>query len=95
MGRVVLRPHAESGLRKIWLDIAVDNERAADRLYWRIMNKISLAADQPLMGSPRPELSPNARLLVEGRYVILYEPMNDGIDVISIVPGMRDPENWL
>jgi toxin ParE1/3/4 len=95
MGRYTLSPHAEAGLRKIWRDIAIENEPAADRLYWRIMGKIELAAGQPLMGSPRPELSPTARLLIEGRYVVIYEPDAEGIAVIAIVHGMRDVENWL
>jgi toxin ParE1/3/4 len=47
------------------------------------------------MGSPRPELSPTARLLIEGRYVMIYEPSPNGILVIAIVHGMRNPESWL
>jgi toxin ParE1/3/4 len=95
MGRFVLSPNAEAGLRKIWQDIAADNEPAADRLFWRIMDKIELATGQPFMGAPRPELSPTARLLIEGRYVIVYEPDLLGIQVIAIVHGMRDIDNWL
>lgn len=47
------------------------------------------------MGSPRPELSKTARLLVEGRYLIVYEPMSYGIFVVTVVHGARDLENWL
>ena len=93
--KYTFRPHAEDGLRLIWRTIAIHNEPAADRLYWRILSKIELAVDQPLMGAPRPELSASARLLIEGRYMIVYEPMDYGIDVIAIVHGMRDPSTWL
>jgi toxin ParE1/3/4 len=47
------------------------------------------------MGAARPELSATARILVEGRYVIIYEPMPYGVLAVAIVHGMRDPERWL
>ncbi len=47
------------------------------------------------MGSGRPELSPTARILIEGRYVVIYEPMTYGIFVVAVVYGPRDVENWL
>ena len=49
----------------------------------------------PLTGSPRPSLSARCRLLVEGNYVILYEPEDYGIRAIAIVSGLRDPAHWL
>jgi toxin ParE1/3/4 len=47
------------------------------------------------MGVARPELSSTARILVEGRYIIIYEPMPFGVLVIAVVHGMRNPRNWL
>lgn len=47
------------------------------------------------MGSRRPELSPTARILIEGRYVVIYESMTYGIFVVGVVYGPRDVENWL
>ncbi|HEY0121624.1 MAG TPA: type II toxin-antitoxin system RelE/ParE family toxin [Rhizobium sp.] len=95
MAKYILSPKAEEDLREIWRAIAPDNERAADALLTRIMDKAKLAAEQPLMGSPRPELSPTARILIEGRYIVIYEPMPDGIFVVAVVYGPRDVENWL
>jgi plasmid stabilization system protein ParE len=46
------------------------------------------------MGLARPELSPTARSLVEGRYILIYEPKDYGIFVAAIVHGTRDQENW-
>jgi len=59
------------------------------------MKKARLAADNPRMGAARPELSPTARILIEGRYIAIYEPQPDGVLVVAIVHGMRDPESWL
>ena len=95
MAKYVLSPKAEEDLRQIWRSIAPDKERAADARLTRILNKAELAAGQPLMGSSRPELSPTARILIEGRYVAIYEPMPYGIFVVAVVYGPRDVENWL
>ncbi|ESW65557.1 type II toxin-antitoxin system RelE/ParE family toxin [Mesorhizobium sp. M0615] len=82
-------------MRDIWHTIAADNEKAADRLLMRIFERLELAAQHPKMGSARPELSATARVLVEGRYIIIYEPQPDGVIAVAIVHGMRDPDHWL
>ena len=76
------------------MTIAADNMRAADGLVRRIMHAAELASDQPLIGAPRPELSPTARILVEGRYLAIYEPQPDGLLIVAVVHGMRDPDSW-
>lgn len=95
MARFVLSRRAERDIRSIWHDIATDNEAAADNLLRRFFDKVELAAGQPEMGAPRPELSPTARILIEGNYIIVYEPMSYGILVVTVVYGGRKPENWL
>ncbi|WP_186399654.1 type II toxin-antitoxin system RelE/ParE family toxin [Stappia sp. P2PMeth1] len=95
MADYVLSPRAERDIRGVWHDIAPDNEAAADALLRRLLDKAELAAGQPEMGAPRPELSPTARILVEGSYIIIYEPMPYGIFVVAVVYGGRNPENWL
>jgi toxin ParE1/3/4 len=95
VGKYILSRRAEDDLRDIWRAIAPDNERAADALLQRILDKAELAADHPRMGAPRPELSPTARILIEGRYIIIYEPMPYGILIVAVVYGPRDPETWL
>jgi toxin ParE1/3/4 len=90
-----LTPRAEQDLRDIWRNIASDSETAADALFLRVFDKLALAATQPLMGVARPELSPTARVLIEGRYIVVYEPTRYGVLAIAIVHAMRDPENWL
>ena len=42
-----------------------------------------------------PELSATARVLIEGRCIVIYEPQPEGVLVVAIVHGMRDPEHWL
>lgn len=95
MAKAVFSPRAEADLRDIWRTIAPDNEPAADALLLRIIARAELAATQPHMGTARPELSPTARVLVEGRYIVIYEPRDYGVFVVAIVYGARDAENWL
>jgi plasmid stabilization system protein ParE len=95
VAKSIFSPRAEEDLRDIWRAIALDNERAADRLLRRILDKAELAAGQPMMGASRPELSPTARILIEGRYIIIYEPMPYGIFVAAVVYGPRDMDSWL
>lgn len=96
MAKVVrYTPRAEADLFEIWSMIAQDNERAADNLVRRIAHKAMLAADMPHMGAARAELGPNARILIEGHYVVIYEAEPDGVAIIAVVHGMRDPESWM
>lgn len=95
MAKVRLSPRAEADLYDIWANIAADNMRAADKLIERIMATAELSAGQPMMGAARPELSPTARILVQGRYLVVYEPHPDGVLIVAVVHGMRDPESWL
>lgn len=95
MRKVTVTPRAEQDLEDIWNTIAADNPSAADNLIRRIFRKAELARDQPGMGAARPELSATARILIEGRYLVIYEPNVDGIKIVAVVHGMRDPESWL
>ena len=95
MAKYRLTPRAEQDLRDIWHSITGNNEAAADSLLTRILGRLELAAGQPHMGAARTELSATASILVEGRYVIIYEPMPYGVLAVAIVHGMRDPEHWL
>lgn len=82
-------------MRDIWRHIAIDNEKAADKLVGHIFDRLELASKHAKMGAARPELSATARILVEGRYIVIYEPMPYGVLAVAIVHGMRDPEQWL
>jgi plasmid stabilization system protein ParE len=82
-------------LAEIWNYLSSLNESAADALMERIHLKLSAALDFPLSGSPRPVLGPKARILVEGQYIILYEPADYGIFVAAVVHHAKKPENWL
>ncbi len=90
MSRVTRRPQAEADILEIWGYIAEDSVVEADRWVDRLDEKFSLWATQPMMGRGRDELAPGIRSLVFGRYVVFFEPLPDGIDVVRVLHGSRD-----
>jgi toxin ParE1/3/4 len=81
---------AEEDLIDIWLYIAHDDERAADRVLDDIEEKLLLLADQPDLGPARPDIAPDLRYFPVRRYLILYRQITDGIEIVRVVHGARD-----
>jgi len=90
MARVTRRPQAEADTLEIWAYIAQDSLAEADRWVDRLDESLALWATQPKMGRAREELSPGIRSLPFGRYVVFFEPLADGIDVVRVLHGSRD-----
>jgi len=42
------------------------------------------------MGISRHEIMPSLRSLPVGNYLIFYLPIDDGIEIVRVLPGMRD-----
>lgn len=89
MGRVTRTGHASADLDDIWLHVALDNPAAADRLIDRIVARCQDLADHPRLGPSRPEIAPEARILVVGDYLALYRIMGDSAEIVRVVHGAR------
>lgn len=74
MSRAQLSLKAHWDLEEIWLYIAQDSPRAADRLIGRIHEKCQVLAESPHIGRSRPELAVDLRSFPVGNYVIFYPP---------------------
>ncbi|HEY1129013.1 MAG TPA: type II toxin-antitoxin system RelE/ParE family toxin [Roseateles sp.] len=90
MARVTRRPRAEADIFEIWDYIAEDSLAEADRWLDRLDEKLNLWATQPAMGRQRDELAPGLRSFVFGRYVVFFQPLPDGIDIVRVLHGSRD-----
>jgi toxin ParE1/3/4 len=90
MPRVLRRPLAAADVAEIWDYIAEDSIMHADAWVDRLDQALRRLAGQPRMGRARDELSPGLRSLPFGRYVIFYEPLDDGIDVVRVLHAARD-----
>lgn len=87
---VCRRPLAADDIAEIWDHIADDSLRAADRWIDKLDEQFALLATQPLMGRGRDELAPGLRSFPFGRYVIFYEPIKGGIDIVRLLHSARD-----
>jgi toxin ParE1/3/4 len=88
---IVLLPAAEIDLEDIWLSIALDKPRAADRQIQKIMIRIERLSAFAEIGTNRPDLGLSIRLLVEPPYDIPYR--FDGmskVEIIRVLHGARD-----
>lgn len=92
MPRILKRPQAEADLIDIWLFIAKDNIPNADVYLRRIEKTIHLLADKPLIGRRRDELGSGIRCFPVGHHVVFYYVIDQGIDVLRLLHGMRDFE---
>jgi toxin ParE1/3/4 len=90
MPRIIRTPAAEADLWEIVLHIARDNEPAAFRLADIINEKFELLAQFPGAGPARPELLVDLRSYPVGNYLILYKPIDGGIEVLRLVHGARN-----
>jgi toxin ParE1/3/4 len=61
-------------------NIALDNSSAAERIFDAIEARAGLLADHPRLGVRHPEIRPSTRMLVERKYLILYETYPDSDD---------------
>ena len=89
VARVIRTPRAGSDLDDIWLRVALDNPAAADRLIDRLIDRCQNLAAHPHLGTARPEIAPEARMLIVDDYVALYRVNGADVEIIRIVHGAR------
>jgi len=89
MGLIQRTSESDVDLRKIYKYIAVDNASAAERLLLRIKKELAMLSDMPGGGAPRPDLGIHVRTWPVGKYLLLYRPINDGIELLRVIHGMR------
>ena len=90
MPRIIRTPAAEADLWEIVVYIARDNEDAAFHIVDRINERFEMLSQFPNAGPARPELLPELRSFPVGNYLILYKPIDDGIEVMRVVHGARN-----
>ena len=90
MSRVLRRPQADADLLEIALYIAQDEVEASDRFIDAVHEKLDLLATIPEAGRARDELAPGLRSFPAGNYIIFYQPVEGGIDVVRVLHAARD-----
>lgn len=64
----------------------------ADAFVDRLNRQFRLLAKEPMIGRARDELAPGLRSIPLGRYVIFYQPIDNGIEVVRVLHGARDAD---
>jgi toxin ParE1/3/4 len=81
---------AENDLLEIWLYIAEDNIKAADKLLSTIDSKCRLLAYSPHLGRERPDLATGLYSFPVENYSLYYKKDPDGIVIVRVLHGARD-----
>ncbi|UWZ83820.1 type II toxin-antitoxin system RelE/ParE family toxin [Occallatibacter riparius] len=96
MNEYSLTESAKAEIREIWEYIAHDDEDAADHWVIRIIEALDLLARNPRIGHSRRDLTSRPFLFWPvGKYLIVYRPVGEDIEVIAITEGSRDVRNYL
>ena len=90
MSVLTRHPQAEQDLIDIYQHIWRDNPNAAEKLVRLINAKCELLGRSPLIGRARPELRADLRSFPHGAYLILYRPIDDGVEIVRVVHAARN-----
>lgn len=90
MPTLIVSPDAEQDLLDIWLYIAEDSPKNADRFLDRLEGKAMKLAEFKNIGVDRPELAPDLKSFPVDRYVLYYRNNSSGIELVRVLHGSRD-----
>jgi len=91
--QLIIADQAIEDLMEIWLYIASDSIRGADKFIDFLYEKCTNLCSTPEIGRKRDELLPGLRCLPAKRYLIFYRIKHDSIEIIRILSGYRDIES--
>jgi toxin ParE1/3/4 len=92
VSKVLRKPRAEADLIEIWTYIAQDSLASADKLLDEIDEKSRTLAPSPFIGKARDELGAKIRSFPIGNYVLFYQPIENGTEIVRVLHGARDIE---
>lgn len=86
---------AETDLLAVWNYIAQDSPDAADRFWQRLSERFQSLLRNPLIGESQERFRPGLRAVIEGNYIIFYEPRPDEILIHRVLHAARRWEDML
>jgi toxin ParE1/3/4 len=93
MTKILKRPRAKSDLLDIWDYIAGDSLDRADNFLDQIESKLQTLSRNPGLGRKREDLLSGLRSFpISNTYVVFYQEIENGIDVIRVLHGSRNIE---
>ncbi len=89
MGEIRHTIRARRDLIDLWLLVREADPAAADRLLQRIEARIEILGRFPEASRRQREIAPDARVLVESPYLILYRLILEGVQIVRVLHGAR------
>ena len=74
----------------VWIYQSSGSIEIAFKELGRIEAKARQYANQPMMGTARPDLGENIRCFTVDSFVVIYEPSDDGITILLAIHGAQD-----
>jgi toxin ParE1/3/4 len=94
--QLVIAPAARNDLKEIYQYGQRQWGQAQSESYLStIKNQFWLLTQQPLMGTERPELLPNARSLPIKSHTLFYRVSSNKVEIIRVLHGRQDPQRHL
>ena len=91
MIRYRLSDQAKIDIKALWEHIAQDNTHAANRVMDQLYQAMLKLGEMPGMGHLREDLTEEPlRFWSVHRYLIIYRPDTDPIDIVRVISGHRD-----
>lgn len=93
MSNYIISPSASRDLNQIADYFLTKNLEAGEKLFQEFNKKCQNLANFPSMGRSYAHIKPSLRGLPLDRYVILYQVLDDGVEILRVVSGYRDLES--
>ena len=85
--RLRISEPAREDLLEIWQHVASDNPKAAGRLMRSFQETFEKLLRFPNLGRERPELAIGIRSFPIGKYVVLYQPADEVVEIVRVRHG--------
>lgn len=90
MNRYRLSRQAERDLEDIWVYLTQQDELLADKQIAQILDRFPMLSQFPNMGKQRDDLMAGLRSFPVKPYIIFYNKITDGIEVVRVLHQARD-----
>jgi toxin ParE1/3/4 len=90
-----LRPQASADIESIALYIAEDNPQAAKLWFETIYRQCQRLGEMPGRGVSRFDVQPGLRMFPVGNYLILYQEIDGGAEIVRVIRGARQWQELL
>ncbi len=93
MSNYIISPSATRDLNQIADYFLVRNLEAGEKLFKEFNRKCQNLANFPEMGRSYSYIKPSLRGLALNGYIIIYQVIDDGVEILRVVSGRQDLES--